>query len=131
MKRPLAFFILGMKSRHAGPQPKKSAKETIRQGNEKDRPGASSWRNAGHPVREQIHHHNMDEPDRLSARQRERSFLRDLMRSDDTEEGRKLAITVGGATSRRSQARHVRSLDRRRRVTPHGNRTVSPITVRP
>ena len=94
-----------METRRAGPQPKMSPKDTFKQRTETRLPGAALWLNADHPVREQIHYHYIDEPARLNDHQREMSFLRHLMRYDDTKEGHELEDKLNGAERNERSAR--------------------------
>jgi len=78
-------------------------KEIFEQKREPSGHGESSWMDAGHSVREQVHY--ICESAHLSGHQREMSFLRHLMHYDDTGERHELEGEVAQAQSKERSAR--------------------------
>jgi len=78
-------------------------KETFEQRIETHEHRESSWTDAGHSVREQVHY--ICESARLSGHQREMSFLQHLMHYDDSAERRELEEQILQAQGKECSAR--------------------------
>ena len=78
-------------------------KQTLEPGTDHSEHHASSWMDAGHSVREQVHY--ICETARLSGHQREMSFLRHLMCYDDSSERDELEKKICEAQSKERSAR--------------------------